>query len=374
MKTRQEIEIRMSEIREALNGEAEPDNADALKTEYRALEGEFRGAVKAEQDAAAQSRANGNPEGDNTGEGAEFRQLLERIEIRNYLVPAAAGSHLSGAEKELNESLKIGESGSVVLPWEVLLPEARQTEDRADTATSLAADIGPRVQQSIVGRVFADSSAAYLGVSLPTVSTGEQQYVALTAGTTAEQKAKAASVDAAAATFTPKALTPLRLTARYLFSIEDAARLRGMEAALRDDLRAALRDQLDKQVIAGDGTAPNVGGFLAAAANGGLAAQADPGAAIAFGSLTSLFSDQVDGLYARTVNDVRVLIGEASYRVIVGLQSNGIFIADRFRNQMQVSANTPGCGEQHRGRHCIQDGPTYGQRGCSRMARHSTDP
>ena len=345
MKTRQEIEIRMSEIREALNAEDQPDNADALKTEYRSLEKEFRDVVKAEQEAQAQQRANGNPADDGTGEGAEFRALMDRIEIRNYLVPAAAGNHLGGAEAELNQALKIGDSGSVTLPWEVLLPEDRTedraTEHRADAATDLAADIGPRVQQSIVGRVFADSSAAYLGVALPTVGVGEQQFVSLTAGVTAAQKAKAAAVDAEAATFTPKALTPIRLTARYLFSIEDAARLRGMESALRNDLRAAMRDQLDKQVISGDGDAPNVSGFLAAAAKGGLAAEADPGNAIAFGGVTSLFADQVDGLYAKTVNDVRMLIGEKSYQTIIGLQSNGIFIADRFRNQFQVSANTP---------------------------------
>ena len=341
MKTRHEIEIRMSEIREALNADDAPENADALKTEYRSLEGEFREVVKAEQEAQNRQRANDNPEGDTTGEGAEFRALMDRIEIRNYLVPAAAGSRLGGAEAELNQALKIGDSGSVVLPWEVLLPEQRQTEHRADAATDLAADIGPRVQQSIVGRVFADSSAAYLGVAMPTVGVGEQQYIALTAGTAAEQKAKGASVDAKEATFTPKALTPLRLSARYLFSIEDAARLRGMESALRSDLRAAMRDALDVQVISGSGDASSVAGFLADPAKGGLPAEADPGAAIAFGGVTGLFAGQVDGLYSKTVNDVRMLIGEGSYQHIIGLQSNGIFIADRFRNQFQVTANTP---------------------------------
>lgn len=202
--------------------------------------------------------------------------------------------------------------------------------------------------------MFADSSAAYLGVALPTVGVGEQQFVALTAGTTAEQKAKAAAVDAFAATFTPKALTPIQLTARYLFSIEDAARLRrGMESALRADLRAALQDQLDKQIIQGDGTAPNVGGFLAAANNGGLAAETDPTDTIVFGSVTSLFSGQIDGLYARTVNDVRLLIGEKSYQTVVGLQTNGVFIADRFRNQKQVSANTPDAASN------IEEGITF---------------
>ena len=54
------------------------------------------------------------------------------------------------------------------------------------------------------------------------------------------------SKDAEVATFTSKAVEPVRLTAQAtLWGIETTARIRGFEEALRADIRAVMGDQLD---------------------------------------------------------------------------------------------------------------------------------
>ena len=100
MRKRTEVEIRMSEIRESLNADEAPANADALKVEYRACETEYRGILQAEQAADAKRRAN-KPDGEHTedGEGTEFRALLDRVEVRSYLSAASKGRDIAGGGK-----------------------------------------------------------------------------------------------------------------------------------------------------------------------------------------------------------------------------------------------------------------------------------
>ena len=47
-------------------------------------------------------------------------------------------------------------------------------------------------------------------------------------------------------------MKPKRGSVRAIFSVEDMARLPGLEDALRRDLRAALMDSIDKAIFRGD--------------------------------------------------------------------------------------------------------------------------
>ncbi len=143
---------------------------------------------------------------------------------------------------------------------------------------------------------------------MPQVSVGEVNYPVLSAGVSPEMKSKAAVKDAEAATISTTVLEPRRLTARYLFSVEDTARLRGMEEALRRDLSGALGEKIDDQILNGNGTAPNVNGFVHA-----LTAPTAPTAIATFADFVGAASQAVDGRYARNLTGVKTLVGAATY-------------------------------------------------------------
>ena len=116
--------------------------------------------------------------------------------------------------------------------------------------------------------------------------------------------AEGASVAETTGAFSADVLSPGRLQASFFYSREDRARFRGMDAALRENLSAALSDALDKQVIAGTNgflTGTNLTGHTASAAT--TYAQ----------YRTNLAYARVDGTYAPTVGDVRVLMGGPTY-------------------------------------------------------------
>ena len=81
------------------------------------------------------------------------------------------------------------------------------------------------------------------------------------------------------------------------------------ESALRENLSLALSDELDKQAISGNGTAPNLSGILK-----GLTDPTDPSAVVAFDDFVAAFADGVDGLWASTVKDVSIVVGPATYQ------------------------------------------------------------
>ena len=300
----QKLQLRLSEIRQSLNElsgldtptDAQRTDMDALSTEYRAKETQWRAATIAEADEPETRAAD--------GEDTERRALVERVELRSYLHEAATGRAVTGAESELRAAVFGEHARDGLVPWEALLP---RHEARADTATTAPSDVG-QSQASILGRIFADTAAAYLGVSMPHVGIGEVNYPVLSAGVSPEMKSTGAVKDAEPATISTTVLEPRRLTARYLFSVEDTARLRGMEEALRRDLSGALGEKIDDQILNGNGTAPNVSGFLSA-----LTAPTAPTAIATFSDFVGAASQAVDGRYARNLPGVKMLVGATTY-------------------------------------------------------------
>ena len=256
----QRIRVRLSEVRARLNeisgleGEAFTAEiraeAGSLQTEYADLETRHRAAIIAEGD--------GQPDpADGTGEGAELRALTGRARLSRYLAAAADGQTVDGAEAELRAAYDLSDASAV--PWAAIAPPA--LEVRADAITPAPATL-PRSQDEILARVFPASATAFLGVDMPRVGVGEASYPVLVSGQTPETLAKGGTVQSAAGSFSVLNLGPRRITARFSFALEDAAVLRGMESALREDLAAALADGLDNAVLNGDGVAPNVSGFF----------------------------------------------------------------------------------------------------------------
>ena len=312
MTLKQRLEIRASEIRQRLNklaGAAEPTTEqraemDLLTTEFGGVETRLRAAIISDEPATV-------PGG--SGEGRERAKLAGRVELRAYLSAAAQGLDVAaGPERELRDELGLPAGG---VPWAAIAPRAARVEERADAVTAGPADVGIS-QSEIIGRVFAGSATELLGVSMPMVPVGERLFPVVTAGASPAMVAVDIAKDAEAATIAPVSLAPTRLQARYLFRREDAARLAGIEEALRTDLSGALRETMDAQVLMGDGAAPNVGGFLAVAANGGLAAGvAPPGTVAVYADFASALAAGIDGRYATTEADVSIVMGPESYRI-----------------------------------------------------------
>ena len=121
-------------------------------------------------------------------------------------------------------------------------------------------------------------------------------------------------VDAGVGAFSGFTLEPVRLSAGYLFNARQTLQLKNFEAILRRDLAAVLSDAMDNQIINGDGTAPNVSGFLHE-----LTAVTRPAAADTFASYISKFTGAVDGLNAFTLADLRSVMGAASYSHMYGV-------------------------------------------------------
>ena len=335
MTNRQRLELEQSEKRQKINEflgketltDKERTELDVLTKRMQTLEPELRAAIIAEPEKPATD--------------PQFTELANRVEFRNFLHEAATGICVSGAEKELRDEIFKSESESGKVPWEALLPMRRNVEKRADAATTIGSTVDvPINQESVMGRVFAESSTVYLGAQLVNVPTGDAGYASLTAGATGSVVARGTDKDAEAATFSVETLSPKRLSCRYLVSVEDLARLRGMEESLRADCRAVLANALDNATLNGDGTAPNPSGLFTK-----LTAPDDPGSTnISFSDFISQSASGVDGKLAVNLQQVRTLYGVGTFQKAASVfTTNGdVASSDYLRthsNGIRVSAN-----------------------------------
>lgn len=298
----QKIAVEMSELREKINTlearEELTDDQAREVTEKRAklvsLEPEYRTAIE-EESAALEFDGN-------DGEGAEFRALVERCEMRNYIQTAVSGGTLDGAERELAQAKGHPIGGDLVLPLEML-------EERADVVTTTTNLDGGTKQAGILPRIFKGSVVDWLGVRTRTVKYGNTELPVITAGSTAHTKAEKASQDAEAMTFSATVRDPRRITSNYIFTQEQAISVGPrLEAAMRNDLREATRERISGQIINGNGTKPAVQGVLAASS--------DPAAATAEETVQgygSLAASLVDAVYASEASQVRMLCNLTVY-------------------------------------------------------------
>lgn len=346
----QRLTVRASEIRQRLNeiagleGGALTDEiraeGDKLNTEYRDVETKLRAALVAEDQPAAEHR-------DDTmdAETRAFVQVRNRTRLGRYFEAFFDQIPLTGAEAEVNEHRGLSTQGNV-LPWDALLPAAGAggVEVRADAVTPAPATGNPTNQQQIIQRVFARAGVRRLGVMMPSVPVGTASYPVIAAGQSPEFVDKDAAKEAEAGSINANLLAPKRLQARVQLRIEDLMTTLGLEDAWREDLTLSLMDKLDAQVL-GAGNA-QVRGFLATAANGGLADYANPGAAVTFATAAAQAARGVDGKYAGGEDECAWIIGTATYEKLAALiQGNDSTSATerlrRILRDFMASANVP---------------------------------
>ena len=314
MTNAQKLQLRLSEIRQKLNElsslDAPTDEQRAemgkLTAEYPQLEERHRAAIVAES-AEAEQRAADDPPGD--PEQRERTELRRRSRLGRFVECAIVGRALDGAEAEL--SAAAGCSGQV--PLELFATERRAApEQRAVTPAPSTTDenLAP-----IVPAIFDRSAAAWLGIEMPTVATGDAGYPVLSTSLTGGPKAKSAAAAETAGAFTVTMAQPRRITGSFRFTREDAARLVGMEEALRSNISSVLSDAVDNQAINGSGTGDGT-------INGLLAIMTDPSApatgAETFARYVAAAASHVDGLFAVDLSGVRQLVGVQTYGHMAG--------------------------------------------------------
>ena len=235
------------------------------------------------------------------GEQRERLELRSRASLTNYLLAAARGRIVDGAEAELQAAA--GVQGIPLELWDV--PD---TEQRA--VTGAPGTVGVNLDP-IRPTVFANSIAPRLGIQMPRVASGTYATATITTSTTAAAKAKSGDAPATAGAFTVTTATPKRISARLELTLEDIAAMgqANFEAILRENLALALSDELDKQAINGDGQAPNLNGIFKR-----LTDPTAPGAGVAsFDTFVAAFAGGLDGLWANTVKDVAIVAGVDTY-------------------------------------------------------------
>ena len=345
MKKSTKLAMRASEVRSEINGldpgDATLEKRRELLASLNTIEGEYRAALTTEAEAEA-----GAPDARGlTAEEREFRALESRAELRQAFRAVMNGDPLAGAEKELQEHR--GLSGHHI-PWDLIGARAApRTEDRADAVSAAPTDSHLQ-QHPILGRVFARSATATLGVAMPMVATGQQNFPVVTTTDKAAILAKdAAEGDAADAGITAHTISPTRLQRSYLFRREDQAVLAGLEEALRADLSMAVSDLLDAQVLAGDGTTgAQFAGFLSTEANGGIANRSDSPARLTFALAAGETARGIDGKFAGGLSECSVVVGDDTARDAASkFQNNDSDSALAYMNRTMMkamaSANIP---------------------------------
>ena len=288
---------------------------DTIETGTPDLERQLRAATSAVETEETEQRDAAATD-NNEGLDAEDRERLElrkKVRMSNYIVAAVEQRAAVGPEHEYNDALGI--SGNR-FPLELLAPpeqRAARTEERATTNVDVATT--PRTW---LDRLFAETAAMELGVTMESVPTGSASYPVTTAGASAAQRQRTTDAAADAAwTIAVKELKPKRNAVRLLFSIEDAARIPGLESALTRDLRMALTEGIDRAIFIGDsgatGNDADITGLTTAAdVDEETLSQANK---LLWPATVTAFMDMLDGLHASTPADLKIISSVGASRL-----------------------------------------------------------
>ena len=248
---------------------AELSLVDALSDEQRSeldtiekgrpdLERQIRAATVAHEDEEKEAETRAATEPD--AERRERVELRSKAQLTTYFLNAARGRMADGAESELQAAAGVSGHGIPLELWDVPI-ERRDGEGERETRaiTPSPGTTGVNLDP-IRPAVFANSIAPRLGIEMPRVKSGTFASGTITTSQSATALAKSAAAVGAAGAITVTTATPKRISARLELTLEDIATVgqANFESILRENLALALSDQLDDQVINGNGNAPNL--------------------------------------------------------------------------------------------------------------------
>ena len=301
---------------------AELSLVDALSDEQRSeletiekgtpdLERQIRAATVAHEDEEKEAETRAATEPD--AERRERVELRSKAQLTTYFLNAARGRMADGAESELQAAAGVSGHGIPLELWDVPI-ERRDGEGERETRaiTPSPGTTGVNLDP-IRPAVFANSIAPRLGIEMPRVMSGTYASATITTSQSATALDKSAAAVGTAGALTVTTATPKRVSARLELTLEDIAAVgqANFESILRENLALALSDQLDDQVINGNGTAPNLSGIF----QGLTDPTAAPTAIADFDAFVAAFAGGVDGLWSNTVKEVAIVGGVETYRL-----------------------------------------------------------
>ncbi len=300
----QRLQLEQSEKRQKLNEllaveeltDEQRGEMEALTKRMGQIEVEIRAAIVAEADPEPRQTKD-------DGENKEIREIRSKVSVLDYVDAATEMRAVGGAAAEYNAAMKMGLDR---FPLDLLAPE-----ERAVTGTDAQV-----TQTGWLDRLFASTAATRLGISMRSVPSGVASYPITNTGPSAAQRAKEQAIGDAAWTVSTTEMRPTRNGVRILFTLEDSARLPGLEDALRRDLGMALTEGVDRAIFLGDsgatGTAADITGLTTAAITETTIAQA---AKIKGPETLAAFVNLVDGIHAGSVGDLNVVAAIGAYRL-----------------------------------------------------------
>ena len=198
------------------------------------------------------------------------------------------------------------------IPLDLFESDRPAVEEHADAVSPAPSSGTGSTLHPIQPYVFAESIAGRLGITMPQVGSGSHSWARISTALTAGAKAKGAAQESTTAALTAVTASPRRISARLSIEVEDVASIGvgGFEAALRSNLSGALADAYDSQCVNGDGTAPNVSGLIKQ-----LTRPTNPTAVATFDGFLSAYADQIDGTWAKTIRDVRMVANVDAYKL-----------------------------------------------------------
>ena len=252
--------------------------AKALRSQLHTVNEKLIEAVKTDDDTPPETR--------------EWADVSGKFDLGEMFDGVMEHRASSGAIAEVQAERGLA---SNALPTELLMEKRAVTPAPGDTG---------QTQNAIEGYVFPNSVAAFLDIPSPIVPVGDATFPVLTsdpaAGTPAENAAQAETTGA----FSADVLSPGRIQASFFWSREDANRMAGMSEALRDALQGGVADKLDSEIMEGSNgllTATNLANHNVTAETG-------------FSDYVSEFGySRVDGRYAASGADLRLVMGSATY-------------------------------------------------------------
>ena len=280
------------------------DRVVAAEAEYRAAKvaetegGDDMAKAKASEDAKKAATANANGNGN---EAEKLRALYDGAQVSQIIAAALGGKQTTGQTAELQKELRL-DFNHIPLGLIGIGEGPMALEFRAVTP---APSVVGAVQQTIEPGVFPMGGVApFLSIQQPRVAVGESVWPTLTGNANVGTPAKGAAQAETTGSFSSEKLGPERIQAEFFYGIEDRASFAGLDPALRQNLSMAVIDKLDKEILQG------VEGALTGS---NLADNASTAEASWESYRKELVFGRVDGIYASAANEVKVVVGPATY-------------------------------------------------------------
>ena len=309
------LEAEASELREESGRLAAVELTDESRSRLQAIGGEIadielrlRSAKLTADDAEQKALV---AEGESTPETRE-RAALESLPLVERSMAAVLKGQRPPSEVSDYAELRGLPPESVAaghFPLDLLAPETR---DRADANTNApSSGTGVNVRPIIPGVFETSLSKTLLGCEFPSVQSGQYSTITITGNLTAGARAEGTAQQSTAATLTSVSGGPKIISSRYTRNIRQAALLgTEMDPPLRMNMRMTHMQAVDSQVLAGNGTAPNLNGIFSQQSD-----PTDPSSNnLDWDSLWEVFIDALDDPFAMSPMDVALLVNKATYQ------------------------------------------------------------